>query len=371
MSSKIAGAGEKIRRTRVARGISQVALARRAAISRQALGAIESGTYVPGVEAALRIARELGETVENLFAVERDSRVEAYLAAAVPMKSRVALARIGDRVVAAPMRATALALAPAGGFVTALKGDRASVESFVSPLEIDSTLMVAGCDPAVTLLADWIARRRHPITLVALGGSNQSALDALARGRAHAAGIHLRDARSGEYNLATIRRALGRRTAVVVNFARWELGLAVAPGNPLKLESLADLGRPKIRLANRDAGSGARMALDDALAAAKVDTRKIAGYAHELTGHLEVAAAIAEGYADACVTIRVAAEAYGLAFISIREERYDLAIPEREMETAAVKAMLEALNSSRFARQVSQLCAYDTREMGNVVGRVG
>jgi putative molybdopterin biosynthesis protein len=71
------------------------------------------------------------------------------------------------------------------------------------------------------------------------------------------------------------------------------------------------------------------------------------------------------------VTIRVAANAYGLAFVPIREERYDMVILERESKTPPVTAMLEALNSPRFAREVSQLCAYDTSQMGKVIARVG
>jgi DNA-binding XRE family transcriptional regulator len=59
--------GKKLRETRVTRGISPSELARRADISRQALVAIESGTYLPGVGVALRLAEELGTTVENMF----------------------------------------------------------------------------------------------------------------------------------------------------------------------------------------------------------------------------------------------------------------------------------------------------------------
>jgi molybdate-binding protein len=111
--------------------------------------------------------------------------------------------------------------------------------------EIDSTLLIAGCDPAGAMLADWLARRRSPVTAVALRCSSAKALKMLARGGVHVAGIHLRDPNSGEYNLKSVHNAVGRRAAVV-NFARWELGLAVASGNPLHIRDFADLQRPRV-----------------------------------------------------------------------------------------------------------------------------
>ena len=76
---------------------------------------------------------------------------------------------------------------------------------------------------------------------------------------------------------------------------------------------------------------------------------------------------IAAGLADVGVTIRLGADAFGLHFIPYRDERYDLVIMETEVESAPIKAMLDALNSRRFAREVSQLCAYDTSQMGQVI----
>ena len=124
---------------------------------------------------------------------------------------------------------------------------------------------MSGCDPAVAILADWLARRRSPVHAVALACSSREALRAIVDGRAHVAGVHLRDQKSGEYNLAPIRRALGSRRSIVVNFARWELGLATAHGNPLAIRGFADLHRTGPRIVNREDGSGARSALDDAL----------------------------------------------------------------------------------------------------------
>ncbi len=370
--------GEALRRARIARGISQVELARRAGISRQALGAIESGAYQPGVTVALSLAHHLGESVERLFGggggMERLSA--AWSESEEPSRASgsrlpVALGRVGGRLVAIAQPVAGLRLAPAGGMLEHAVRGRAEVMALRSREEIDSTLLIAGCDPAVTLLADWLARRRSAVSAVALRCSSREALAALLEGRVHVAGLHLRDPQTGEYNLRPARLALGRRRALLVNFARWELGLATAPGNRLQMRGWADLAQPGIEIVNRERGSGARAALDEALAALRLGASRIGGYKREVGGHLEVAAAIAAGQADAGVTIRVAAEAYGLGFVALREEGYDLVIPERETDAAPVKAMIEALNSSRFGNELAELCAYDTSRMGNVVARFG
>lgn len=369
---------DSVRRARAARRLSQSELARRAGISRQALSAIETGLYQPSVAVALSLARELGETVEKLFGGDKErthQRVEAKWAdeevpTAGAAQRRVALARVAGKVVAVAQPAAHLALAPAAGMLERVRHKRAEVATFRLQNEIDSTLLIAGCDPAVAILADWLARRRSPVCAVALSCSSSRALEALAEEQAHAAGVHLRDPASGEYNLASVRRTLGHRPSILVNFARWELGLATAAGNRLGISGFADLARGGLHIVNREAGSGARAALDEGLSKLGLAAEEIAGYETELSGHLEVAAAIAAGQADVGMTIRVAADAYGLGFIAIREERYDLAIRERESATEPVKALLQALNSGRFAREVSQLCVYDTGQMGKVIARI-
>ncbi len=369
--------GDRVRNARTARGITQLELARRARISRQALGAIESGLYQPSVTVALSLARELGETVETLFAdndEQQCTRIDVSWAdpEAEPVGSsacKVALARVAGKVVAVPQPAARLCLSPVAGIIERAGPKRAAVSTYWSQAEIDSTLLIAGCDPAVAILADWLARRRSPVTAVALRCSSSKALTMLAKGGVHVAGVHLRDPKSGEYNLKSVRDAIGRRPLMLVNFARWELGLAVTARNPLGIRGVADLVRPQIKIVNRETGSGARLAFDEALKELELQSQRIKGYAHELPGHLEIAEAIASAQADAGVTIRVAAEAYGLAFIPLREERYDLVVLENESGLGPVKAMFEALNSRRFAREINQLCAYDTDQMGKVIAQ--
>ena len=371
----MASIGKPLAHARMARDLTQTELARRAGISRQALGAIESGAYHPSVAIALRLARELGASVESLFG-EIDGETLTLIDATwfdderlrpALGRSRVALARVGGKVVAVAQPAPHLTLVPAAGVVQRARRRRADIATFQLPDEIDSTLLMAGCDPAAAILADWLARRRSPVHAVALACSSREALRAVVDGRAHVAGVHLRDQKSGEYNLAPISRALGHHRSLVVNFARWELGLATAPGNPLGIRGFADLERSGLRIVNREDGSGARSVLDQALGELGLHPERIAGYQFEVGGHLEVAAAIAAGLADVGVTIRLGADAYGLHFLPHRDERYDLVIMEREAESTPIKAMLDALNSRRFAHEISQLCAYDTAQMGQII----
>lgn len=372
--------GEAIRRARSLRGLTQIDLAARAGISRQALGAIESGSYQPGVSVALSLARELGETVENLFGATTDDTLRHVSASwwrdqdispsAPNPRTRVALGRVGGKIVAVTQAAARLTLVAGGGMLEHAALRRAEVSTFLSRDEIDATLLIAGCDPAVAVLADWLARARSQVAAISLACSSKRALATLLAGRVHTAGVHLRDTRDGEYNLIPVRRALGKRHAALIHFGQWELGLATAANNPLQIRGFADIERPKLRIVNREQGSGARAALDEELTNLGLKANRVAGYRNELGGHLEVAAAIASGQADAGVTIRVAAQAYGLDFVPTRVERYDLVILGREMDSAPVMTMLDALNSRRFAREVSQLCGYDTTQMGQVVARI-
>jgi putative molybdopterin biosynthesis protein len=370
--------GETIRTQRKALNLTLVELARRTGLSRQALGAIEAGLYQPGVSAALSLARELGQTVEKLFGGEIETegrRLDAHWCGEIADhkssgRPRAALGRVRGRVVAIPLKAAGISLNPLAEVVARLKGNRAEVVTYSSSDEIDAALLIAGCDPSVALLADWMTRHRAPARLVPISCSSRLALDALVKGWAHTAGVHLKDTGAEDYNLESVRHALGRRAAMVVTFAGWEVGLGVRARNPLHISSIADLAQPRVHIANRELGSGARAVLDSGLKQAGIRAKQIAGYQTEFGGHLEVANAIASGQADAGVTLRVAADACGLEFVPLREERYDLVIPAAEVEKAPVRAMLDALNSGSFAREISQFCGYDTKPMGRVVARL-
>ena len=82
------------------------------------------------------------------------------------------------------------------------------------------------------------------------------------------------------------------------------------------------------------------------------------------SSHLEVAAAVASGAADAGVGIRAAAVAYGLHALPLAEEPYDLVIPEPLLDLPAVQTLLDVLSSTSLREQVGALGGYDTSRMG-------
>ncbi len=59
-----------IRVERAIKGYTQEELANRVSVSRQTINAIEANKYVPSTSLAIKIAREFGKKVEEIFFLE-------------------------------------------------------------------------------------------------------------------------------------------------------------------------------------------------------------------------------------------------------------------------------------------------------------
>lgn len=365
-----------LRSARLRAGISQGELASRSRVTRQAVSAIESGRVAPTMPVALRLARALGTTVDELFRlVDELPSVNAVLAggwrpgAGAPF--RVQVADVGGRLVARPLAGQSgaqLTLPRANGLGSAVPGEggRVRVGLFTRREQLGSTVVAVGCDPATSLLADHFQRRHPTMDLAWQGGNSLNALEAVARGEAHLAGTHLLDAQSGEYNTSFARRVVGPDVRLVT-FAFWEQGLMVALGNPAGITGVADLARPGLRIVNRELGSGARALLKSELDRAGIDPSAVVGFDTVVRSHLAAAEAVAASLADAAVGVRAAAQALGLSFVPLALERYDLAIPARHFEHPPVQALLETLTSPLFRLEVEALGGYDVSPMGTEV----
>ncbi len=355
--------GNRLRLARQARGFSQQQLAGMAAVSRQAVSAVESGLSDPSLRVALALSRALGLTVEELFGPSIPEPVVPVrpLAPLGPAGARLSLAPVGDALVALPLvgaTVTRAGFAPAGG--------RATDDAHVVPLGPPRpTLVVAGCDPALPLLELPLSLLDPPVSFAWWPCPSQEALSLASRGLVHVAGAHLRG-RSGGYNTEPASDSL-RGGGEVVGFCSWREGLVLRPDLAGRVTGVADVAQAGIRLVNREPGAEARRVLDRELTNHGIGADQVAGYETQATGHLEVAAAIAAGLADVGIASEPAALAYGLAFVPLAAERFDLVIPTAQAGSREVQALLRALTSPWLLDQLASLPGYAVSQCGERV----
>ena len=68
--------------------------------------------------------------------------------------------------------------------------------------------------------------------------------------------------------------------------------------------------------------------------------------------------------ADCCVAPRPAARAFGMDFLPLVSERYDLAIRRDHLQLAPVERLLDTITHAAFRRGLEAFCGYDTHETG-------
>ncbi len=330
-----------LRAERTRRGWSQAAVAAGSGLSRAAISAIETGRTAPSAAAALALARLFGTGVESLFQLEEtdDSREQSWAWDPRDPNSALWSAVVGGHRRNYPVEATA------AGILTpddppATTGSRA-----------ESTLVIAGCDPAVGILSGHLAEQG--VRLLPFIRSSGQALDLLGEGSVHAAGIHLQD------NREAVIKQLGDGYCLL-HLACWDQGLSMARG--LGLDSIEAAIAADLRWVGRQADSGARHCLDRILAG-KPRPR---GYGHEARDHESVAQTIATGWAQAGICVRLTADQAGLDFLSVQEEAYELVLSREFLGDPRGEALLRTVRSRAFGLQLTAAAGYDTSRTGDL-----
>jgi molybdate-binding protein/DNA-binding XRE family transcriptional regulator len=360
---------------RKSRGVGAADLAKRVGVSRQTIYAIEAGTYVPNTEVTLRLARELEVSVEEIFSLPREPRIAAMplatriLSARTPTKGQPAqLCRAGEQWISVPVSASPYYLPEADGVISRLgrTGARADVVPFTADSLFQRRLIIAGCDPATGLLGVMVEKTTG-IEIVSAAASSKLALSWLKEGVTHIAGSHLEDPETGEFNLPYLHQHFPNEDFAVITFAEWEEGLVTARGNPKGISKVEHLANRRVRFINREVGSGSRALVDRFLREAELPFCRVRGYEVEAYGHLAAAHAVLAGEADCCIATRSAAQTFGLNFIPLKSERYDLVMRRQTLGLPAVQSLLEVLQRADLRRKLEVLAGYDTRQTGAVL----
>ena len=98
-----------------------------------------------------------------------------------------------------------------------------------------------------------------------------------------------------------------------------------------------------------------------------MDVDNIYGYEREELTPTSVAVQIASGSADVGMGIYSAAQLYGLDFVPICIEEYDLIIPDHAWDTPHTQAMLEVLRSDAFKAKLEAMGGYTLDAPGEII----
>lgn len=289
---------------------------------------------------------------------------EAFFGAPLVTKSKglgTRLTPLGKRLLWAGQRAQAR-LAPelenlAAEFADALN------ESLTETTP--SLVMHASHDYAIAELREMSAAARVAIGLQYKGSFD--ALAALRRGECDVAGFHVPEGRLGVLMAQRYSECLPLSEYRLINFVTRTQGLMVRPGNPKAIGGVADLCRPGVRMINRQRGSGTRALLEFLISSEGLDRARMRGYETEEITHGAVAALIAGNQADAGFGVQAAAAQYRLDFVPVCTERYFLACRADEIESAAIRELVERLRTPDFAERVAALPGYSAPHAGGIL----
>ena len=226
---------------------------------------------------------------------------------------------------------------------------------------LPSVIFSGSHDLAVELMARQLEKQ---LNMMILPVGSLDGLVTLRQGLCHLSGCHLLDV-NGEYNLPFIRHFFPDRPVLVFTLAQREQGLMTAPGNPKTIRSLEDLIRSEATFINRIPGSGTRLWLDRQLQALSIPVKSIQGYENVARTHTECARQVQEGKADVALGLHAAAFQHDLGFIPLFHERYDLVIPQEQIEM--LRPLLDTLQTATFRRSMESLVGYDTTQTGKQI----
>ncbi len=341
----------RVKSRRLARGWSQAELAERAGISRAAVSAIEVNRLVPSVAAALALAAVLECSVEELFSPTAAPSRQIASTWAWPSShepGRYWCGQVSGRLLFYPVEAT-----PLGEISHDGHGEPQSTTARVRLAE--STLVMAGCDPAAGLLAR-VYEQATGYRMLVFPRSSRQALELLQQGVVHVAGVHLAAAGDHGGNASSVKQILNQ-PARLLRVTSWEDGIAVGSG--IRSRSVRSLLRDRVTWIGREPGSGARQCLDELLSN-RPAPRRLA------RDHRGVADAIRCGWADAGVCLQLVAEEAGLRFLPVRTEGYDLCFTSATEADPRIQSLVRVIQSPEYRELLGELPGYDARLAGSI-----
>jgi len=240
---------------------------------------------------------------------------------------------------------------------------KAALEAWLSGETASSTPMphvIAGShDP----LLDW-AIRQSGSGLATLFDGSMDGVERLANGQASAAGMHVFDPETADWNIPSVAEHLRDAPVVLVEWAKRQQGLLIAQDQRNAIKGIAGLKGK--RIAMRQETAGAAVLFNHLIGQAGISPEDLRIMPEIARTETEAATAIAAGHADAAPGLEAVAKQFGLAFIPTLQERFDLAIDRRAWFEAPFQKLLEFARTEKLSTKAAELGGYDVSDLGRV-----
>ena len=233
---------------------------------------------------------------------------------------------------------------------------------------IEGALLASGSnDPILDILHTYMRNLYPEFYIFTANTGSTDGLKALNKGYTDIAWSHLFDPKTGEYNIPFLPNYVPDIKPVVVNLFCRDLGFLVAPKNPLGIHGFEDLARKEVKFINRQKGAGTRVLLDFNLKRLRIPSSQIPGYEKEVYTHLEVGISILSKEADVGIATVAVSKFFGLSFIPITTESFDMILDQSTFFEKGLQAFMEVLNSDGFRKRITKLGNYDFKNSGKIL----
>jgi putative molybdopterin biosynthesis protein len=238
-----------------------------------------------------------------------------------------------------------------------------SISRPASMTRLDPAPIVAGShDP----LLEW-ALRESGSGLATLAVGSEAGFNRFIAGEVVAASMHLHALEDAEAdaNVTAMASRSDMQDAVLIAFCRREQGFLIAPGNPLKINTIADVAK-RARITMRPKGAGAQLLLLALLHRAECTFDQLTVVSPISPTGPDIAQAVRAGRADTGIATRAVANAAGLDFVPIVWENFDLVVRQHDYFHAPLQALNKFLQSDELAARAQELGGYDMNQAGVV-----
>ena len=214
-------------------------------------------------------------------------------------------------------------------------------------------------------LLEW-AVRESGCGLALMSGGSLDGLKRFAEGGAMAAGLHLFDAETGDFNVPTVAGTFPALGAVLIEWARRRQGLVLAAGNPQGITRLKDLKDKSVRVVRRQPEAGSYLLLAHLLEGEGLTVEDLECAEETARSETDLGLAILEGRAEAGFAVEAVARTLKLEFLPLMEERYDLLMRRRDYFEGPMQDLLAFTGGEVFGNRAAQMGGYDVSGLGTV-----